>query len=326
MTIDVENTSSVVTGLNVAMTVEAHNGECCDCVEIPTDAEGWWPLDETTGPTAFELLNSHDGTWMEFAAMAPFPFGFPGYVNGAIFLDGIDDFIEVPHHPDLNFGPNEDFSVDAWIWTGSTTRQSIVRKKPTGLPSAPGYAFYAGGTLTLEMGDGTGFVVCNGATNIGDSQWHFVAVTVDRDNPFGIRLIVDGVVDAICDPTSLATGDLSNTEQFYIGAAATVLAAGPAVLEGLARRNRALPPRAGRQRAGRHLPRRTRRQVPAGRLRGLGRHPGLRGQLPAGLHLRHRADAGRHLRVRAGPEHVRQTWQASAKGSVPTRTTSVSRT
>ena len=39
------------------------------------------------------------------------------------------------------------------------------------------------------------------AGTVSDGEWHFVAVTVDRDSPAGIRLYVDGAIEAVCDPT-----------------------------------------------------------------------------------------------------------------------------
>lgn len=38
-----------------------------------------------------------------------------GNVNSAYSLDGVDDFIEIPHDPLLNFGANEDFSIVLWV-------------------------------------------------------------------------------------------------------------------------------------------------------------------------------------------------------------------
>ena len=43
-----------------------------------------------------------------------------------------------------------------------------------------------GGVLTFEMSDGTTTVTCNRGCGLHDpSDWRFVAVTLDRDDPDG---------------------------------------------------------------------------------------------------------------------------------------------
>lgn len=218
VTIDVQNVSSVVTGLNVKMDFSATNAECCDCYPIPPDAEGWWPLDETSGIIAEDILNAHNGFKTEFTATPPPPTPTTGQVNGGLLLDGVDDYVRVPHHPALDFGPGQDFSIDAWVRTTSLTRQAIVSKKEIiGGPLTPGYSFLMGnGWLFLEMGDGSNTLACIGSTNLADGNWHFVAVSVDRDQTDGIKLYADGAIEAVCDPTSVS-GDLSNGISLYFG-------------------------------------------------------------------------------------------------------------
>lgn len=38
-----------------------------------------------------------------------------GNLNNAYFFDGIDDFIEVPHHASLDFSNNQDFTISVWV-------------------------------------------------------------------------------------------------------------------------------------------------------------------------------------------------------------------
>ena len=215
VTIDVENVSSVVTGLNVSMNVTATNAECCPCTELPPDAEAWWPLNETSGIIAVDEVNAHDGTHMEATATAPPPTPAAGKVLGGLEFDGVDDYVEVPDDPGLNFGAGDDLSIDAWIRTDSPIRQAIVHKRTQG-PGNPGFGFYTN-PLLFEMWDGVNFQICLGSTALDDGEWHFVAVTVDRDDPNGIKMYVDGVLETVCDPTGVP-GSLANTLPLFIGA------------------------------------------------------------------------------------------------------------
>jgi hypothetical protein len=209
VTIDVHNAGPFATGLDVAMSISATNAECCPCAELPPDAEGWWPLDETVGITAAELLHGHDGTWVG----GPFP--MPGKVLGSLDLDGTNDHVAVPDDPGLDFDAAQDFSFDAWIKTGTNTREVILQKRKPGSPLEPGYSFMTAGVLTLEIADGTHVHTCNGTINVADNEWHFVAATAKRDLS-RIRLYVDSAMQTCFSTTMI--GSLDNAEQLYFGA------------------------------------------------------------------------------------------------------------
>lgn len=207
-------------GFNLAGSVTATDGRCCGCYAVPPDAEGWWRLDETTGTTAADSVGGHDGTHSEFGG----PTGLPptpatGKVAGSLSFDGIDDFVDVPDAPGLDFDAGDDLTIDAWINTTNPLREPIVNKKDVAF-NAPGYAFMVGGgVLTFEMADGTNTVTCNGGSGLADTPgvWRFVAVTVDRDDPDGLQLYIDGLpLATTCDPTS--AGNLTNGLSLQIGA------------------------------------------------------------------------------------------------------------
>lgn len=208
--VHVENTDGFITGMSAEVTISAGNAECCDCAQLPAAAEGWWSLDEASGPTAHESVNAHDGTHTNGPTPAP------GRVSTALSFDGTDDFVDVPDAPGLNFGPGEDLAIDAWIRTDSESMQPIVWKRALA-PNNPGYAlFLEGGVPAFQFSDGTFAVTCNSFDYLADDRWHFVAVSVDRDQPNGLRLHVDGNVAAVCDPTPV-TGSLVNTLNLTIG-------------------------------------------------------------------------------------------------------------
>jgi hypothetical protein len=72
------------------------------------DLVGWWRLDEGSGTTAVDSSgNGNDGALQ----------GLPQWVDGkfskALQLDGVDDFVEVPHDPTLTV--DNEVTIMAWI-------------------------------------------------------------------------------------------------------------------------------------------------------------------------------------------------------------------
>lgn len=65
-------------------------------VPPPPGLVSWWPLDGD----ANDIVGTNHGT-LHGATFAP------GLVDEAVSLDGVDDFIMVPHSPSLNFGTND---------------------------------------------------------------------------------------------------------------------------------------------------------------------------------------------------------------------------
>lgn len=75
--------------------------------------------DLTNGRVAFYPFNgnaidqtgTNDGT-VYGATLVPDRFGI---ANRAYRFDGVNDYIEIPHSPSLNFGVNDDFSISFWV-------------------------------------------------------------------------------------------------------------------------------------------------------------------------------------------------------------------
>ncbi len=180
------------------------------CVTPPWGLAGWWPLDETAGPVAADVVGHNDGTYVS----APVP--VPGQVGGALSFDGVNDYVTVPDASVLDIG-TQDLTLDAWVFTEVDTGiRTIVDKMD--LASGAGYSLslVAGNVLTFAWGDASGFtfIHSSSATPVGDpevptGEWAHVAVTLDRNDPAGGRFYINGALvntfNGILKPGSFAS-------------------------------------------------------------------------------------------------------------------------
>jgi PKD repeat protein len=186
---------------------------CSNCTPPPANMVAWWPLDESAGSVAQEIVNARDGTDVGAPAKVPGP------VKNARAFNGTTQYVQASHHAKLNLGTGN-FTIDAWIKTSSNpTVQGIVEKRS--LSPDLGYALYLKDCqLTLLVGDGTTsteFVDINSAP-LCDGQWHHVAATEDRNNSAaGTTLYVDGAPVMVL-PGYAGNFSLDNTEDLLIGA------------------------------------------------------------------------------------------------------------
>src|SRR2546427_440736 len=144
-------------------------------------------LDEGTGITAADASgNGNTGTLMNGAAWTA------GTSLGAVALDGIDDYVRIPHAAALDA-----FPLTAAVWFKTTTTTGVgglVNKYFAG--SVNGYQlFLNNGSLcawyfrdsTNNIYDNTGCTLSTPGSN--DGQWHQAVFVVDA---LGGRLYVDG--------------------------------------------------------------------------------------------------------------------------------------
>ena len=118
----------------------------------------------------------------------------PGKVRSARqFTGASNSYVQVPDNSTLDFGTG-DFSLDTWLKLspsasyGST--MTIVKKEGT----LAGYTFYLVNReiwlkIAVPTGPSTGtyMLYASGIVVPIDNQWSHVAVTVDRDQPAGLR-------------------------------------------------------------------------------------------------------------------------------------------
>ncbi len=190
----------------------------CKCVNPPSEMTSWWPGDGN----ANDIADGNDGTLQGNATFAP------GKVDQAFIFAAATDYIDVPDAANLDFGPGEDLSIDAWILIdapGSPTVLPIVDKRefpnnPFG-PDAIGYSlFLYEGRLALQLADAANgfynYISAGPDLRTLPPGWHHVAATVDRSSPTGGNLYVDGTAVLPFDPTN-RQGDLANSAPLLIG-------------------------------------------------------------------------------------------------------------
>ncbi len=156
-------------------------------VVTPPGLIGHWKFDEAQGFAAVDSSgNAYHGTLYSGVSRVP------GRSGGAVSLDGVDDYIEVPHRPALNAFP---VTMSAWVRTSSTGLAGLLNKY---IPSSfNGYQMFVnGGNLCAwyfrdgsnNVWDGSGCTMP--VSGIADNTWHHIAVVMDNT---GGRLYVDGV-------------------------------------------------------------------------------------------------------------------------------------
>jgi hypothetical protein len=161
----------------------------------------YWKLDETEGDIASDSANDNDGTVYGEPTWQP----EGGMVNGALQLDGIDDYVNTPFV--LNPADGK-FSVFAWI-KGSTPSQAVLSQMVGArwLCADP-----SEGNLMTDL-KGTGRDATTellSQTIITDGNWHRIGLVWDGSHR---TLYVDDVAVAEDEQTNLEGSD----NGLYIG-------------------------------------------------------------------------------------------------------------
>jgi hypothetical protein len=135
------------------------------------------------------------------------------YGTGSMYFDGTGDWLMTPNRTNLNVGSG-DFTVEAWVYTGSTSQQVIIgaNRNVDGVGAfmlnlnytgkVRFFCSYSGGTiLDYNVGSGT----------ISDSAWHHIAVTRSGSS---LRIFIDGTQTGTTN-TTLGTASIDNAIADY---------------------------------------------------------------------------------------------------------------
>lgn len=198
------------------------------CVAPPAGMTGWWPLDETqVSPGSGVQDLTGDPT-----AYSPTTFANTGVVVGAVtaatgkvaggfnFSGAGNDYVMVPDQADLNVGTG-DFTIDAWVKPKEADGIRVIADKRTrsDLGQTTGWSFFTySGALGIQMGDQSGAFsnfIAPSSSKLNAGSWYHVAAAVERNNPQGGRLYVNGQLVHTFNPTA-RSGSLSVRPPLYI--------------------------------------------------------------------------------------------------------------
>jgi hypothetical protein len=164
----------------------------------------YWPLNETSGTTAFDLAGGYNGTYIGGVALAQpgvtnASFGSPSY---SVAFDGASAYVDIPEGPFNITGP---ITLVAWVNMSAP-------------PSFSDIIGHGDPSYRIAINGGAGQAAANdGNVNTGDAtepnslvdgNWHMVAYTYDGSvSGQNGTLYVDGVVAARNGITAIPAGD-----------------------------------------------------------------------------------------------------------------------
>jgi len=149
----------------------------------------YWALDDGAGIVALDSSgNAIDGV------VVGEPLWVGGMLDGALELDGVDDYVDCGNPAVLDFGTG-DFTISAWIKLTATERATVFAK---GGDNGGGirYTLAMGESndnqMTLTTDDDSTKAQTRGATVVNDGAWHHVVGMREGNTGF---VYVDGVLD-----------------------------------------------------------------------------------------------------------------------------------
>jgi len=153
---------------------------------VDPDLVGWWRLDDGSGTTALDASgNGNDGTLQSDATWAA------GQLGKAILLDGVDDFVDVPHAESLTV--DNEVTVMAWIHTerhegpNGEQWQGIVAKGNSPNRSYSLYT-YSPGTLHFSVGPDSGYIGTTSSSQVPLNEWvHVCAMVIGGQHQYYIN-------------------------------------------------------------------------------------------------------------------------------------------
>ena len=163
------------------------------CVRPPSGMVAWWPLDETSGATATDIVGGFNGTAQPGSIGTTgsdpgpttwLPTSFPpGMVGSSLFFGG-KRHIRVPHNPALDPGTGS-FAVDFWfIWGGGSG--PIIQKM---LPSGEGWGIFvvqnntnpSAANIELRWKFASGISMPVLSLPIVSNQWYHLFAEMERN-------------------------------------------------------------------------------------------------------------------------------------------------
>ena len=143
--------------------------------------------------------------------------------NKFLQLDGVDDFMEMVDHADLDIDASENFTVTTWVKSSTTGAfYRILDKRESG---GTGYELFLNNSsgafaLNLENTGGANSGTGYSSTSITDGNWHHIAFVTDRTASES-KIYIDGVLEDTRSLASIATASFANANNLVIGKEST---------------------------------------------------------------------------------------------------------
>jgi len=127
------------------------------------------------------------------------------------------NWMEIADNPSLNIGTG-DLAIVMWAkLSGANGIETLLDKRDPN-NGWRGYVVYTinNGFVGAQINVGNSYTNWISPINIADNQWHHIVFTIDRDNPAGGYITVDGTQTYAFDPTAYV-GDVNNAGPLRIG-------------------------------------------------------------------------------------------------------------
>lgn len=162
--------------------------EAQTCVDPPSGMTSWWPLDETMGTTASDIVDANPG------ALISGPMFISGKVRNGLSFDGSDDYVLIPEKDTLDIDL-VDFTIEFWVKASSTggIQRPLISKAPVSGENYWNIRLVEDGRLFVEL-MGAGFVNNNfvvSTISIDDGSWKHIAIVRQGTTA---TIYIDGVI------------------------------------------------------------------------------------------------------------------------------------
>ncbi|MDG1099863.1 MAG: alkaline phosphatase family protein [Saprospiraceae bacterium] len=137
--------------------------------------------------------------------------------NKHLTFDDGDDMVDIPHFSELDFGADQDFTIECRVKTSIAEDVSIIGNKDWDNGVNDGFVFsfkFANGPeWKINIGDGSNRIDINDGGAIADNKWHHLAASFDRDGQ--AKMYQDGILISSIDMSSI--GDIDNSAPLRFG-------------------------------------------------------------------------------------------------------------
>jgi hypothetical protein len=135
--------------------------------------------------------------------------------RGVYEFNGTDSYITLGDADELDFGADEDFTVEAWINSGDVTNDQIILEKVADSGALQGYQMaIVNSRIEFYLADSFGNATFSSNTVLSDDTWYHVMFVFNRNGE--AEMYINGTLDSSQDISGV-NGDLSNTASLEIG-------------------------------------------------------------------------------------------------------------